>query len=976
MQKTGNNSVIELWTIPDSILSYNWKQTLDYVTNLRRIPPVEHKIVRYIRVKANSNNFIQIREIQVFDENDVNVARNGTATFVPNTTYYHAGKNAVASIAIDGVIPNDTNWPDVAHTATAKTGNYFELDLKNKYYIKKIVLYNRVELSERMNGMSLILLDENKNELQNKTLNSDLIQTFDFKKSYRLLSQTEIKENQNILIKSGQDQWVAGYSHDSNGDLVQDWIQIGNRHHVYGKSHKFQTGGYPGWGNAKEKYGFKKYIAVKSEPIWQQRTEANKLNRISTAWYNLKFKTTEKQQQTLTNENFKIYKYVHSKINDVPLVQYNNSKLSSYLYEKQQNDYKPIYNTLKNVDVNFKIPNGTLYYGAITDRLKNEVLINPPVGQRKSSSYWSSEYNDSSLDSIWQWTVNKSYNIDGNPNNEWTEVDLLYVAKINGIITQGGPKGSGPEYIKTYIVKYSIDGNTFYDVDGGKIFNGNTDRNTKVTNRFSKYIEARYVRVYFKTFHRYASMRFGLLGTTNKYDGWRKENGAGAIVTSMETWNNLPKSNEQTDEQIINYSQNLNNLGINSMDFSNRIDLKNYPNLHINVELDIHNKSLAFYESNIESIINPPESQRSGTPNWTGRNYSMLDNNNYWAVQADDNKEQNPNNAWVGVDLLNTTKINGIVTQGNGLSQEYFTSFILKYSNDNVTFYDVDGGKIFDGNVDPNTHKKNYFNTPIRARYVRVYFKTFNNHASIRFALIGFVRQNYNMKIINPPESQRSGTPNWPGRNYSMLDNNNYWAVQATDNIQQNPNNAWVGVDLLNKTSIKGIITQGNGLSEERFTSFILKYSNDNITFYDVDGGKIFDGNVNKNSYKKNYFNTAIRARYVRVYFKTFDYHASMRFALIGTENPTTIFNIENRNNLYSIEYFNDDIVFNTNIIKSNRNKNSLVLSSKHILDNYQKIFIEMLASYDESQEIYKSLFVNIWGEKIIIGIKFHPPIF
>ena len=112
----------------------------------------------------------------------------------------------------------------------------------------------------------------------------------------------------------------------------------------------------------------------------------------------------------------------------------------------------------------------------------------------------------------------------------------------------------------------------------------------------------------------------------------------------METWNNLPKSNEQTDEQIINYSQNLNNLGINSMDFSNkRIDLKNYPNLHINVELDIHNKSLAFYESNIESIINPPESQRSGTPNWPGRNNSMLDNN-YWAVQAADNIQQNPNN--------------------------------------------------------------------------------------------------------------------------------------------------------------------------------------------------------------------------------------------------------------------------------------------------------------------------------------------
>ena len=141
MQKTGNNSVIELWTIPDSILSYNWQQTLEYVTNLRRIPPV-----RYIRVKANSNNHIQIGEIQVFDENDVNIARNGTAKLEPNTAYNHNGTDAAASIAIDGRLP-DNNWgatvTPVAHDATAKTGNYFEVDLKNNYYIKKIVLYNR-----------------------------------------------------------------------------------------------------------------------------------------------------------------------------------------------------------------------------------------------------------------------------------------------------------------------------------------------------------------------------------------------------------------------------------------------------------------------------------------------------------------------------------------------------------------------------------------------------------------------------------------------------------------------------------------------------------------------------------------------------------------------------------------------------------------------------------------------------------------
>ena len=40
------------------------------------------------------------------------------------------------------------------------------------------------------------------------------------------------------------------------------------------------------------------------------------------------------------------------------------------------------------------------------------------------------------------------------------------------------------------MVEYTNDGETWYAVDDGKIFNGNSDRNTKVTNMFDSPVTA------------------------------------------------------------------------------------------------------------------------------------------------------------------------------------------------------------------------------------------------------------------------------------------------------------------------------------------------------------------------------------------------------------------------------------------------------------------------------------------------------
>eukprot|EP00945_MAST-04E_sp_MAST-4E-sp1_P005366 g5366.t1 len=78
------------------------------------------------------------------------------------------------------------------------------------------------------------------------------------------------------------------------------------------------------------------------------------------------------------------------------------------------------------------------------------------------------------------------------------QVDLLESTWVSGIATQGrGP--SGTDYVKTFQVKYSADGDTFGTVEtsnGDTTFQGNVDASSIVRNTFGSPVVARYVRVF------------------------------------------------------------------------------------------------------------------------------------------------------------------------------------------------------------------------------------------------------------------------------------------------------------------------------------------------------------------------------------------------------------------------------------------------------------------------------------------------
>jgi alpha-tubulin suppressor-like RCC1 family protein len=79
--------------------------------------------------------------------------------------------------------------------------------------------------------------------------------------------------------------------------------------------------------------------------------------------------------------------------------------------------------------------------------------------------------------------------------NQWMDMDMIYTARIAGVVTQGRGDGSA-QWVTKFKVGISNDGVTYTLVQSGAVFNGNTDQNTRVTNLFTTPVSARYVRIY------------------------------------------------------------------------------------------------------------------------------------------------------------------------------------------------------------------------------------------------------------------------------------------------------------------------------------------------------------------------------------------------------------------------------------------------------------------------------------------------
>ncbi|KAF7466945.1 lactadherin isoform X1 [Marmota monax] len=273
---------------------------------------------------------------------------------------------------------------------------------------------------------------------------------------------------------------------------------------------------------------------------------------------------------------------------------------------------------------------------------------------------------------------------------------------------------------------------------------------------------------------------------------------------------------------------------------------------------------------------------------------------NAWTASNYDRKP------WIQVNLLRKMRVTGVVTQGASRAgyAEYLKTFKVAYSLDGLKFQFIQdehrsGDKVFEGNVDNSGLKINVFSSPLEAQYVRLFPVSCRRGCTLRFELLGCelngCSEPLGLKDNTIPDKQitaSSSFKTWGLRAfgwypfYGRLDRQgkfNAWTAQTNDASE------WLQVDLGSQKEVTGIITQGaRDFGHIQYVAaYKVAYSNDGVnwTEYKEQGAadsKVFPGNLDNNSHKKNMFETSIFARYVRILPVAWHNRITLRLELLG----------------------------------------------------------------------------------------------
>ncbi|XP_066038621.1 EGF-like repeat and discoidin I-like domain-containing protein 3 [Chamaea fasciata] len=261
----------------------------------------------------------------------------------------------------------------------------------------------------------------------------------------------------------------------------------------------------------------------------------------------------------------------------------------------------------------------------------------------------------------------------------WIQINLQKKMRVTGVITQGAKRIGSPEYVKSYKIAYSNDGKswTMYKVKGTKedmVFRGNVDNNTPYANSFTPPIKAQYIRLYPQVCRRHCTLRMELLGC--ELTGCSEPLGM--------------KSGHIQDFQIT--------------------------------------ASSVFRTLNMDMFAWEPRKARLDKQGKV----------NAWTSGHNDQSQ------WLQIDLLIPTKITGIITQGakDFGHVQFVGSYKLAYSNDGEHWkiYQDEKqkkDKVFQGNFDNDTHRKNVIEPPIYARHVRILPWSWYSRITLRSELLG-----------------------------------------------------------------------------------------------------------------------------------------------------------------------------------------------------------------------------------------------
>ena len=329
------------------------------------------------------------------------------------------------------------------------------------------------------------------------------------------------------------------------------------------------------------------------------------------------------------------------------------------------------------------------------------------------------EFSNPSLDDPVGWSVDDDALDTGSPGDHWVAMDVGSVRAIHGVVTQG--EGYDESFWTTsFTVQVSNNSVNWEDVDDGLHYTGNLVENSRMVNAFLSVVYARYVKIVPQTWEGTVSLRAGvrigpepgacgeeapecLPGNTASLNGVEWECVACA-EGSVKDW-----TGPQSCNQCLQWTET------------------DTDTVHVNASCASRLRCF----SQIESYVSGEFSTWVLFENGTELKSPQLDHPDGWSTGGQwlDGEwiDWGLNFAtagqhWVQLDTGSARLIRGVVTQGEGYDERYWTtSFSVQVSSDGTTWSDVDDGATFTGNTDADNKVTTLFASAVSARYIKVF---------------------------------------------------------------------------------------------------------------------------------------------------------------------------------------------------------------------------------------------------------------
>ncbi|KAA8593122.1 hypothetical protein FQN60_018577 [Etheostoma spectabile] len=273
-------------------------------------------------------------------------------------------------------------------------------------------------------------------------------------------------------------------------------------------------------------------------------------------------------------------------------------------------------------------------------------------------------------------------------------------------------------------------------------------------------------------------------------------------------------------------------------------------------------------------------------------------------ITAINTREQNK--SWIQVDFQRPVVISQVATQGakEMFHPQYVVKYSISYSTDRQKwiFYKGDSRdlrKVFPGNQDAHTEKKNILFPPVVGRFIRLHPINWYGKATVRMELYGCeldgcsVPLGMESRLIEDHQITASSTASsWYSGPWkpSLARLNTQGTINAWQ-AKHGDMNQWLQVELPTVKKITGIMTQGaKSLGKQMYVmSYALQYSNNGIHWnqYTDDESipfKTFLGNTSNNVHVKNYIYPPIFSRFIRIIPMSWMNSITMRIELLGCD--------------------------------------------------------------------------------------------